>query len=72
MSQGGALSGETDEDRKREARRKLLGPGPAEHGGGYRSPRSGWLADAGCCGLEVFGAVSVFAGLVVTAYSLLP
>jgi hypothetical protein len=66
------LSEQTGEDRKREARRKLLGSGPAEHGGGYRSPKSGWLPDAGCCGLEVFGAMSVFAGLVVTAYSLLP
>jgi hypothetical protein len=62
------LRGETDEDRKREARRELLGPGPAEHGGGYRSPKTGRLADAGCCGIEVFSAVSVFAGLFV--YSL--
>jgi hypothetical protein len=59
------LSAETDEDRKREARRKLLGPGPAEHGGGYRSPKSDWIPDAGCCGLEVLGAVSVFASLFV-------
>jgi hypothetical protein len=64
------LSGQADENRKREARRKLLGPKTSEHGGGYRSRKADWIPDAGCCGLEVLGAVSVFAGLF--AYSLSP
>ena len=63
------MSEQTEEDRKREARRRMLGPDRPEHGGGYRSPRSGWWADVGCCSLELFGALSAFAGL--TLYSML-
>lgn len=58
------MSDEADEDRKREDRRQWLGD-PIEHGGGYRPPRSGWVADLGCCGLELLAAVSAFAGLFV-------
>jgi hypothetical protein len=66
------LSEQTEQDRKREARRRMLGPDRPEHGGGYRAPKSDWIPDAGCCSFELLGALSAFVGLLVTAYSLLP
>ncbi|HEX8124453.1 MAG TPA: hypothetical protein VF548_02620 [Allosphingosinicella sp.] len=57
-----------EEGRKRDERREWLGD-PIEHGGGYHpSPVPGYIADAGCCLLQVFGSMSIGVGFLLFTF----
>ncbi len=60
---------QASEERKRENRRRLLGDGPAEHGGGYRpDDRAGYVANAGCC----LGEAALSFGIACLAFLGIP
>jgi hypothetical protein len=67
----------TEEERKREDRRRLIGDGPYERGGGYNpgkglSAKEDLALNAGCCLFEAAASSALLVGVGLSVYTLLP